>query len=62
MSVKVHMVEQHVEEFIEMKGGEFGEYISTCSCNKDILFITGYSLLFCILVSQKIVTHPIFKF
>ena len=58
MSVKAHMVEQHVEEFIEMKGGEFGKYISTCSCNKKILFITGYSLLFCILVSQKIVPLP----
>ena len=46
VSVKVHMVEQHVVEFIEMKGGEFGKYISTCFCNKKKL------LLFIILLHQ----------
>ena len=47
VSVKVHMVEQHVEEFIEMKGGEFGKYISTSFCNKKMVtlyyFVTSVS-------------------
>ena len=46
MSVRVHMVEQHVEEFIEMKGEEFGKYISTCFCKKMVTpfyFVTSVS-------------------